>query len=148
MHDHPEIAGPWQEECVKGMLRRQGVVRVTGDQCRYGLTPNDGYRENPAKTRASFMTHSQCIATKLSLHCPNTKERKAHDRVILTDGRAKAAQVYPPALCPAVCVGLIEQIEADRKGQFFIASVNIDESSGAKQMTKEADATTDKYKIV
>ena len=133
---------------VRSMLRRQRVVRVTGDQCRYGLTSNDGQSEGIARKRAGSMTNSPCIAKKLSLRCPNTKEHSVHDQVILINERAKAAAVYPPALCRAVCIGLTEQIDADRKGQFLISSVNVDESSDAKQMATEANSINEKHKTV
>ena len=148
LQGHLEIASSWQEECVKRMLQRQGVVRVTGDQCRYGFISNDGHREGPARKRTSFMTNSPCIAKKLSLRCPNTREYKAHDHVVFIKGRAKAAQVYPPALCRAVCVGLTEQLEADRKGQFLIASVNANGDNDTKQMAMEMKSIKERYKTV
>ena len=94
------------------------------------------------------MTNSPCIARKLSQKCPNTREHTVHDHVVLINGRAKAAQVYPPALCRAVCSGLIEQMEADRKGQFLIASVDVNEKMDTKQMLKEAENIKTKYKTI
>ena len=80
-HGHPEVASPRKEACVVNMLKRQGVVRVNGDQCRYGLTSHDGYRKGPAR--------------KLSLTCPNARHQKANDGVIFINGRAKAVQFIP-----------------------------------------------------
>ena len=148
LHEHPETASSWQEDCVKKMLQRQGVVRFTGDQCRYGLTSSDGHREGPARKRTSFMTNSPCIVKKLSLRCPNSRDYKVHDHVVLINGRAKAAQVYPPALCRAVCVGLNEQIEADRKGRFLIANINANGQDDSKQMAMEKENLKKRYKIV
>ena len=50
------------------------------------------------------------------------------------DGKAKQAQVYPEALCDAICKGIKEQIEIDRKGQFILAELSIDNAdTGMKE---------------
>ena len=33
LHEHPQAATSWNEECRKKLLRRTGVQRVVGDQC-------------------------------------------------------------------------------------------------------------------
>ena len=81
LHEHPETASSWREECVNKMMKRQGVVKVTGDQCRYGLKSHDGSREGPARKRTSFMTTSPCIANRLNLRCPNKKDQIVHEHV-------------------------------------------------------------------
>ena len=130
------------------MLKRQGVVRVTGDQCRYGLTASDGQKPSPARKSTSFMTNSPCIAQRLCLRCPNNREYKVHDHVILVNGRAKAAQVYPPALCRAICTGLREQLDADRQGSFLLANVDANGVNNTKQLVEEANQIKEKYRIV
>ena len=89
-------------------VEEAGITRVAGDQCRYGLKANDGRREGAARKRIGFMTNAPCIAKRLSLRCPNTKQVKRHEYVILVNGRAKAAEIYPKQLCRAVCQGLME----------------------------------------
>lgn len=58
LHEHPDAASSWKEVCITNMMRRQGVVRVTGDQCRFGLTSRDGNREGPARKRTGFLISS------------------------------------------------------------------------------------------
>ena len=41
----------------------------------------------------------------------------------LINGRDKFAQIYPPELCRAMCKGLRQQMKADQKGQFMLATV-------------------------
>ena len=48
LHEHPNSASSWQEACINRILRRQGVVCVVGDQCRYGLRSSDGKQEGLA----------------------------------------------------------------------------------------------------
>ena len=147
LHEHPDTAISWGERCITNLLKKQGVVRVTGDQCMYGLKANDGAREGPAWKRTGFLTNSPCIAKRLELRCPNTKANQIHDHVVLNNGRATAAQIYPPALCRAVCQGLIEQLKVDRKGQFIIANVS-SQDNDIKGMVKEAEMIKSKYKTI
>ena len=146
VHEHPEAASSWNEQCVRQMMNRQGVIQVTGDQCRYGLTSWDGQRRGPARKRTKFMTNSPCIAKALSLRCPNTREHKVHEHVVLINGRAKRAEVYPPALCRAICNGLLEQMEADRKGQFLLAQVDNKEGQKSDDLAKEAEQFKQRYR--
>ena len=128
IHEHPESASSWQEDCVK----------CRGDQCRYGLTSYDGRREGPARQSIGFLMGSPCIAERLSLRCPNTTTNKVHDHVILRNGRATAAEVYPPGLCRAVCQGLIEYNEVHKLWQFSIAGVDKDGKGDGHLMNKGA----------
>ena len=68
--------------------------------------------------------------------------------MILVNGRAKAAQVYPDKLCRIVCEGLIEQIEIDRLEQFVIAEINNDNNCSGRSMQQEADQLRKRYPIV
>ena len=148
LNEHPNSASAWQEECINRMLKRQGVVRVAGDQCRYGLRSNDGEKDGPAQKRAGFMTNSPCIAKQLSLKCPNNGRNMPHDHIKFINGRASAAQIYPPGLCRAVCKGLIEQIEMDRTGQFLLVGVGMSQDSNTNDMKKEADRFKEKCRTV
>ena len=79
---------------------------------------------------------------------PNTSEKRVHDHVILVNGRAKAAQVYPDKLCRTVCEGLIEQIEIDRLGQFVIAEINNDNNYSGRSMKQEADQLRKRHQLL
>ena len=100
-----------------------------------------------ARKRIGFMTNSSCIAKNLNLKCPNTITRKIHDHMVLIDGRAKKAEIYPPSLCRAVCKGLIEQLRADRLGQFMIAELDNKIGNGTS-WKKEAEETHKRCRIV
>ena len=74
--------------------------------------------------------HTEDIGSKWSgtcarkRKCPNRSGRTNHRHVILESGRAKMAPIYPDGLCRAICNGLIEQIEAERKGQLPLAQLH------------------------
>lgn len=148
LHEHLELASSWHAGCIEWLSARQGVVRVVGDQCRYGLKPGDGQPEGLARTSIGFVTDSFCIATRMSLRCPNRYGTKVHHHVALINGHAKAAQAYTRELCRAICNGLIERIEMDRMGQFIIAEINVDGAGGSDQMKIEAAAMHGKCRTV
>ena len=131
VHEHPQAAKSWEEECVPKLLAKNDVQRVIGDKCMYGLKSEKGGRIGPARKSIGFMTNSPCIAQALSPRCPNLKGKEVHEHVRLEGGRTKAAQVYPPGLCRAICQGYMKQIEADRKGQFRLAELS--SSDGGKE---------------
>ena len=71
-----------------------------------------------------FMTNSVYIADRLNRKCVNLRNKElTHRHVVLMNGRARAAQVYPHALCKAIREGLIEQKKAEEEGKYLIASI-------------------------
>ena len=117
LHEHPQSASSWQEQCIQEVSKLKGVQKVIGDQCRYGQRARGVDGDGPARKATGFMTNSPCIALQLQRRCPNRKGYPVHQHVQLDGGKAKAAQVYPPGFCKAICQGLIERIQADQNGQ-------------------------------
>ena len=105
------------------VLNIKGVNEVVGDQCRYGLVAKGDEGYGPARKTTRFMTKSQCIALQLRRMCPNKGGHQIHKHEQLDGGRAKAAQLYPPELCRAVCQGLMGQVDADGNGQYLLMNV-------------------------
>ena len=60
LHGHPAEATSWQEDCIKNILKKEGVLKVTGDQCRYGLRSNDGHRDGLARKRTGLVQGPNC----------------------------------------------------------------------------------------
>ena len=134
LHEHPAEASSWQEECILKILKKQGVVNVVGDQCRYGLTSTEKHRTGLARKRKGFMTNSVCVAKRLEKRCPNKCNYQPHWHVRLENGRTRVAQEYPADLCKAICKGIMEQMETNRKGEFFIANIDQDGQATSKQL--------------
>ena len=124
LHEHPAEATSWQEECIARILKKQGVIKVTGDQCMYGLQSSDGHRTGSARKRTGFMTNSACVAKQLERRCLNKFGYEVHHHIRLECGRTRKAQEYPPELCQAICTGLQEQLEVDRKGNYLVATID------------------------
>ena len=148
LHEHPASASSWSEACIKEVMSKKGVTKVIGDQCRYGLVSEGKEGQGPAKKPTGFMTNSPCIALQLQRRCPNKGGYKVHEHVQLEDGRARAAQVCPPGLCKAVCKGLIEQMNADRNGQYLLGNIKYDEECTSKELLHAAKQLEKKYKTV
>ena len=43
------------------ILNKNGVIRVVGDHCRYGLVSIEKGHTGPARKNTAFMTNSQCV---------------------------------------------------------------------------------------
>lgn len=71
LHEHLQSATSWGEDCIKKLLQEQGVQRVIGDQCMYGLKSKEGGRIGAARKSIGFLTNSPCVAKRLSKRCPN-----------------------------------------------------------------------------
>ena len=76
------------------------------DQCMFGLKTWGSTRSQLmlAKKPTRFMTNSRSIGTELSRKCDGS-----HVHQPLIDGRAKDAARYPPALCRAICRGIMKE---------------------------------------
>ena len=148
VHEHPQGATSWQETMVKEFMKKKGVQKVIGDQCRYGLKTRDGDQTGLARKSTSFMISSPCIAQALSKRCPNTTNRVVHQHIRLEGGRTRAAQVYPPGLCKAMCGGFKAQMEADRKAQFLLAEIQQNEGDSGVDMMRTSKQLKERYDTV
>ena len=148
LHEHPAEAGSWQEPLMKKLMSRHGVQRVVGDQCQYGLKSRDAMGEAPARKRTGFLTNAVCIARRLSKRCGNKPGYQVHRHVVLTDGRPKAAQVYPDKFCKEICLGIQEQMQKDKMGQYLLANVQMEPNTTSKELMKEAKRIKERYQIV
>ena len=89
---------------MRSLIQEDGVQRVVGDMCRFGMTSQDVNGVGLVKKPTAYLTNSDCIAKELAVKCT-----KGHSHVQLIGGRASAAEVYPPELCRAILRGLKAQ---------------------------------------
>ena len=115
LHEHPVHATAWKEPevTVVELMEQDDVYVVEGPMCRWGMKSKDasgvGYVRKPTR----WMTNSGVLAEILQKECPNKEGRAWHRHVMLVNGRAKAAQVYPPALVAAILKGIKAQMTED-----------------------------------
>eukprot|EP00973_Karenia_brevis_P017801 2445554-Karenia_brevis.AAC.1 len=102
-------------------------MKTKANMCAYGMTTKMGQEIALALKPTSFMTNSPCIAEELSKRCENYSNPKHlwHKHISLTNGRAKAAQVYPKELCRSICRGLNRQQKLDEANLFMIGSLEV-----------------------
>ena len=116
LHEHPASAMSWAEEEVRRIARMQGVQVVVGDQCQYDDSDKRG---NPIKKPTRFMTNSVHIGRALSRRCEgklgNCSRRKGGAHALCNGETAKAAAIYPFALCRAILTGFRDQMIGDKR---------------------------------
>ena len=133
---------------MKKLMSRNGAQRVVGDQCQFGLKSRDALGEAPARKRTGFLTNAVCIAKSLERRCPNKPGYQIHRRVVLCSWRPKAAQIYPDKHCKEICLGIQEQIQRDRCGQYLLANIQLENGTTSKDLMEEANRMKRKYKII
>ena len=66
MHEHPEGARSWDEECIKEVLKSLGVNTVVTDQCQFGQQSREG---NPIRKPTKWMSNCGEILEALAKRC-------------------------------------------------------------------------------
>ena len=120
LHGHPDNARSWKEPSMIRVPTMQDNLLSRADQCQYGLVFEDKMGKALAKKPSDFLTNLPCIAPQLRRRCEGSGTHEGKRHVTLFNRVAKQAQVYPPGLCNAICAGLQEQIELDRRGQVVL----------------------------
>ena len=105
------------------MIKKEYSILTRLDQCQQGLWIKNKEGWLLAKKPTEILTNSPCVAQQLAGRRPGKHSHSDGRHASLFNGRAKKAQVYPDALCDAICRGIKEQIEQDRKGQFVLAGL-------------------------
>ena len=102
LHEHPAHARSWKMEEVQEMMNQDWTQVVKTQMCCFGMVQkNKEGVEMPVRKDTWFMTNSKHIARQLERTCTGD-----HEHILLMDGRAKQAEVYPEDLCKAVCRGV------------------------------------------
>ena len=128
VHEHPATAGSWQEKCVIDIMAETDAWVVRSSMCRFGMTTGNKTTRGLVYTPTDFMTNSICIADQLDRKCLNgALGRKDHNHLLLESGRTREAQYYPPELCRAICRGLSDQLDLDRRGLQLIEHMDYED---------------------
>ena len=105
LHEHPAGARSWTTEKMAELMGDPRVGSTTTHMCQFGMTTTgkDG-SVKPVRKATKFASSSPLILDEISRRCDGS-----HDHQRLVDGRARCAQVYPPALCAAMLRGIDRQ---------------------------------------
>ena len=110
LHETPDNTWSLQTDFAQDLIGQEGVHKVCGDMCMYGMTSRDMWGEAPARKPTAWITNSQCIAEEMAIKCDGS-----HRHVTLIGGRAKACEVYPTGIIHAILRGLRRQMEHDNR---------------------------------
>jgi len=114
LHEHPKGATSWDMEEMKELMKDPRVYVVQGPMCRWDMKATDAQGEGYVRKETVWVTNSICLAETLQGVCKNVKAgREIHRHVHLINGRARAAQVYPPKMVKAVVLGIRDQLIMD-----------------------------------
>ena len=120
LHEHPLTATSWQTQKMEELVADPRTIKVIAHQCMLGLmTKGPDGRWMAAKKPTGFVTNSPQIAARLDVKCDGTHP---HQTLLGRTRTSRAAQ-YPPALCDAICQGLVDHIARERLGQVAGAEV-------------------------
>ena len=108
IHEHPQSASSWKVASIQELADSPMVVKAYANMCAFGMMSKDKEGPGPVLKPTLFLTNSAEVRRELAQKCKGCSRH-----VQLMEGRASAAQVYPPALCRAVCRGIIGQARLD-----------------------------------
>ena len=98
--------------------------------CAHGMVQGDEPGLGEVRKTTRLITNSKSIADAVGVRCPG-----GHRHIVLVDGRAKAAAIYPDGLCEPICRGYREHRAGHKDHCEDVAR----ELSGRPLTTHEAD---------
>ena len=94
-----------------GIRHKHQAWVVRGNMCRFGMVTDKAGVSGLSCEPIEFMTNSICVADQLDRRCLNTMTgQRDNDHVQLDGCRPRQAQKYPPELCSAICLGILDQL--------------------------------------
>ena len=116
LHEHPEGAGSWEEQCIADLLTTPGVARVRGDQCQYDQEVQYGqYQGQPVRKATGFMSNASRLLARLERRCTGRNgacSRRKGGRHVTASGKvARDAARYSSQLCRAIVKGMIDEMQ-------------------------------------
>ena len=153
LHEHPQYAGSWYEECVRALLDHPGVERVEADQCQYGAEVTQGiFQGCPVKKATGFMSNGSLILEELRRRCSgrdgDCSRRRGGTHAHCQGRIAKDAARYPVGLCRAIIRGITRQL--DMSGITSVGEVGLqgatDDAADARAMKVQSTGYSGKFK--
>ena len=112
LHEHPANATSWSEACVREVLSKVGVSRITADQCQLGQETEEG---EPLKKPTGFMSNCDDILNQLHRRCSERggacSRPKGGTHQLCNGKRARRAAIFQRELCEAVLIGLRDHLK-------------------------------------
>lgn len=133
LHEHPDQAWSWKLDFMMDLSEMEGVSRVTGHQCCFGLQTVDLDGEMGLVLKPTgWMSNSECILAEVSRRCENESlpRNEWHTHVHLVgSSQTRPAQSCPPALVVAILRGLKAQLKVNGDLSAFTVGVTCEEDA-------------------
>ena len=63
LHEHPNNSRSWGNSQMLELMRKEGVYKVRGDMCTWGMNQSDNQGEEPIKKPTGFLTNPMKLRT-------------------------------------------------------------------------------------
>ena len=109
LHEHPQGAASWKEQCMLDLLKHHRVGTSVSHQCEYGL-----YAMSPSGERLRAMKPTRWASSSPQmLERLNKRCQRDHRHQHLDGGRTRAAAFYPPELVLEILCGIRDTADAE-----------------------------------
>ena len=105
LHEHPKPSASWQEPEIERLASLPGVYKVESPMCKWEMVAEDQQGVGYVRKDTCWLTNSPEMAK-----CIEGKCEGGHRHVHLINGRARAAQTYPPKLVSAILDGIRREL--------------------------------------
>ena len=117
LHEHPESATSWGEQCIRDIMQIPGVERAVGHQCQYGQQVQRGkYKDQPVRKATGWMSNAPRLLARLDRKCLGQGgqcTRPSGGKHVMASGHvAREAAVYPRNLCKAIIRGMMDEMHS------------------------------------
>ena len=102
------MASGWEQDCVKHVMKLNGVRTVLFDQCCFGAVTK--VSKSPVRKRTVLLTNSNAVVRRFTKQL--CKKDHEHVQLMGSEGgvrRTKHTEIYPPALCQALAQCAVEE---------------------------------------
>ena len=120
------------------------VDSVLVDMCCYGMSATKDGVEGLTRKRTRIMSNAGEVLKRVQATCSNDSDssKAKHAHILLDQGRAKRAQVYPREFCKRVCEGIAAQKRLYTLGLVAVPLLSMDDGADKSEALHEADGTT------
>ena len=153
LHEHPQAAGSWNEECIKDIMKLPGVSRVDAHQCQLGADVTIGvHKGEPVRKATGFMSNAPRLLERLNKKCRSSDgwctRAKGGKHVTIQGGITSTTARYSKKLCKTILRGMADEMRARgimRDGEIGLHAMEDETAAGVLEKTA-AQGYSGKYR--
>ena len=105
LHEHPKPSMSWQEPEMKQLEELPAIYKVQSPMCKWKMISEDSQGLGYVRKETQWLINSPEVAKAIQGKCEG-----GHRHVHWINGRARAAQEYPPRLVSAILKGIENEL--------------------------------------